>query len=729
VTKRTWNKKYTKKKSSFQLTDEKIALLDREMRKTKLGESIANSTSGLYTVTGFEPGDPAVPEIPAVPAVPPTYENVTGGLSNTNDFVWPEDQGDGSDPDAAPNIPSNLYTTYNGEQVAALRQVDVDHGDGVVPLGLAFHGRAISSQVIGFITAGGFNAVVQSGVFTTPGPYTDLQQAYLTAWNARGTSGIFQYFTTRTVYFWGSLDCLFGFCFGGSQYFPSNLSNTSTPKADRALYSYELVIPTDASGNPLPNRFITDPGSPEIPAVPGVPEGPPRFVVLSRDKLGDPNYFPGVIKAGIDFIKNIGNALSEFGKGAEKAITQIGNKIREGEKALSNFTKPITTITDGIEDGINLLSNVKNILGSTQLGPKDSGGRYTLPPGSLGTQNNPLPNKVSSSTQEYLLKGYNPKIDGSLGQYLQRKTSMGLEQGGNIGAKGTHNNITGTPYIDNKGNIRIPDTYGFGPSEDIANKPIVRETVNFFAAVADALGGEKAKQEVSANVQTFFDQSGFGLIPGTPGKNAPIVHFETVIPASDAQKLAPNYKNQSVKEETLFEKFKRQNQPNQKETKISEYDLLIQEIQNLPGPIKKYLLLEFETSMKLATLSPDERQFKEKEIQNELLVKTSNLYIDTHFPENQKLFKKLQKSIKRNIKLTDPKTFKNVADTPSFKKLLSVDYVNKVDVPKKKLKLQNRNKKTAARFLKKPRIKSAMDLIDEKIIELEKDLKKTGIIP
>lgn len=102
-------------------------------------------------------------------------------------------------------------------------------------------------------------------------------------------------------------------------------------------------------------------------------------------------------------------------------------------------------------------------------------------------------------------------------------------------------------------------------------------------------------------------------------------------------------------------------------------------------------------------------------------------YVDTHFPENQKLFKKLQQSIKRNIKLTDPKTFKNVSDTPSFKKLLSVDYVNKVDTPKKKPKLQNRNKKTAARFLKKPRIKSAMELIDEKIIQLEKDLKKTGM--
>jgi hypothetical protein len=105
----------------------------------------------------------------------------------------------------------------------------------------------------------------------------------------------------------------------------------------------------------------------------------------------------------------------------------------------------------------------------------------------------------------------------------------------------------------------------------------------------------------------------------------------------------------------------------------------------------------------------------------------ANEYIETHFPENQKLFKKLQQSIKRNIKLTDPKTFKNVTDTPSFKKLLSVDYVNKTELPKKKIKLQNRNKKTAARFIKKPKVKSAMELIDAKIIELENEMKKTGM--
>ena len=109
------------------------------------------------------------------------------------------------------------------------------------------------------------------------------------------------------------------------------------------------------------------------------------------------------------------------------------------------------------------------------------------------------------------------------------------------------------------------------------------------------------------------------------------------------------------------------------------------------------------------------------------MLSASDEYIDTHFPENQKLFKKLQQSIKRNIKLTDPKTFKNVADTPSFKKLLSVDYVNKTEKPKRKIKLKNRNKKTAARFLKKPKIKSAMELIDAKIIELDNELKKTGM--
>lgn len=327
-------KKYTKPLTEI---ENKISRLDEAMR-----------TTGLYSITGFEPGDPAIPEIPAVPAVPPTYENVTGGLSNPNDFVW-GDQGDGSDPNAPVNIPSNLYTTYNGQQVAALRTPEVDHGVGVTPLAFVYHGRAISSQVLGFLGGtGGFTSVVQSGVYTTPGPYTSLQQAYLDAWNSFGQSGTYQYYTTKTIQLWGPLDCLFGSCYGGSQYSPANLSNTSTPKADRALYSYVLVIPLDASGNPLPNRFVTDPGSPEIPAVPGVPEGPPKPILVRQDNLGDPNYYPGPVQvAGLTPLQT--EALIDIVRKSPPGPTRTNaiNQLYQGlpgarnQQLLNNFLKTI----------------------------------------------------------------------------------------------------------------------------------------------------------------------------------------------------------------------------------------------------------------------------------------------------------------------------------------------------------------------------------------------------
>ena len=290
---RTWNKKYTKKKTSSQIIDEKIALLDREMRKTKLGESIANSTSGLYTVTGFEPGDPAIPEIPAIPEVPPTYEDVTGGISNPDDFTWP-DQGDGSDSDAAVNIPINLYTTYNGQQVAATRYIDtyngnpLDYGDNP-PIGaLVFRDGWLGYNYLGYLSGSGIR-----GVGTTRFPVGDIGNAINAAYNNWTFPGLI----SKTIYQWGPLDCLFGSCKGASQYYPSNLNTTTTPKADYALYAYTLWIPADADGNPLPNRVMTNAGSAEVPAIPGIPAIPPKQVIISRPDLGDPNYYPGPVPA------------------------------------------------------------------------------------------------------------------------------------------------------------------------------------------------------------------------------------------------------------------------------------------------------------------------------------------------------------------------------------------------------------------------------------------------
>jgi len=54
-------------------------------------------------------------------------------------------------------------------------------------------------------------------------------------------------------------------------------------------------------------------------------------------------------------------------------------------------------------------------------------------------------------------------------------------------------------------------------------------------------------------------------------------------------------------------------------------------------------------------------------------------YMDRHYPENQKLFKKVQKSIKKNIELTDPKSFKGVK-VPKFKGVDLTDFKRRKEV-------------------------------------------------
>ena len=57
----------------------------------------------------------------------------------------------------------------------------------------------------------------------------------------------------------------------------------------------------------------------------------------------------------------------------------------------------------------------------------------------------------------------------------------------------------------------------------------------------------------------------------------------------------------------------------------------------------------------------------------------SKEFMDKHYPENQKLFTKVQKSIKKNIELTDPKSFKGVK-VPKFKGVDLTDYKRRKEV-------------------------------------------------
>jgi hypothetical protein len=778
VVKRSWNKKYSKKKTSYEIINDKLSYLNNELKKTgMISESPANSTSGVYTVTGFDSG---VPEVPAIPAVPPTYENVTGGLSNPNDFVW-GNQGDGSDPNAAINIPSNLYTTYNGEQVAAARQIEGTYPNGVMPLGFILAPGWLSTNYVGYLSSGGFTLVASVGVFANAS--TDLGRAYQEAYYRWPFPGKIE----KTIYLWSSLDCLFGTCRGASEFYPSNLSATSTPKADRALYAYTLWIPAGADGNVLPNRIMTDPGSPEIPAIPAIP---PRPIVISRNALGDPNYFPG-------FIKNIQDLLG-LGDTAIKAIMDYTSKlIAPLADALGIVASRLSTYAAAAPPFIAHLAQQQGLVNYTDQNPFQV---YFSPQESANVSNT-LSNVLQTIPRERwenlnsedLTKINSVMNNKDFGQYSYTFYNIGNPQAFAGRIKTDPN--TGLSYVSG-----IQDNYIFTSDLDAAGVPGAKELL-YQAMTAN-----------TAQNRSDMQSSPYTYTPGVPDPNTPELKQKntpvaTNLPApqltqSSFNSLPPsvqkqvmdtmkqNYLNQfsasnyqgkelssyrdaaketqkQVAQNTQFKNgymiqtqvgvggrtittktplFKENKTHKSKllneaidiedvKLKLREIDVLRhykvseKESKELEDIIYKINLILDENPEHLEYLKQryprDDVRLAELNYKMDQMLSASEEYIDTHFPENQKLFTKVQQSIKRNIKLTDPKTFKNIKDPITYKKLLSVDYVNEYERPKKKTKLKSKNKKTASRFLKKPRVKTKSELIDEKIKQLDNDMKKT----
>ena len=66
--------------------------------------------------------------------------------------------------------------------------------------------------------------------------------------------------------------------------------------------------------------------------------------------------------------------------------------------------------------------------------------------------------------------------------------------------------------------------------------------------------------------------------------------------------------------------------------------------------------------------------------------------MDKTFPENEKLFKRVQKVIKKNIELTDPKSFKDVK-VPKFEGVDLTDYKRRKEVVSRHFKKVVRTKK------------------------------------
>ena len=259
--------KYTKPSTEI---DEKISRLNEMM-----------TTTGMYTNIAQSDG---------VEVVAPEYNPPPLGNLGPDNFQWP-DQGDGSDADANPVTTGLVVTDTLGREVPLYdylpgitysgwnRQPDYSlYPNGKPPMAILYDGRALASTRYFVLNEDGLNFVIQKGAYTTPGPYSDLQSE-ISEWIENGDKSNL---TTKTVYIWGGLQVLLGQYYGASQYYPSDRDTESDPVAERGLYAYTMYVP----GTSNPN-YASDPG---------VRAQPPKVTnVISRDDLGDPNYYPGPV--------------------------------------------------------------------------------------------------------------------------------------------------------------------------------------------------------------------------------------------------------------------------------------------------------------------------------------------------------------------------------------------------------------------------------------------------
>ena len=93
-------------------------------------------------------------------------------------------------------------------------------------------------------------------------------------------------FVQKSITLWNSLLYRVTDPIQPTQFYPAGRTFDTTPQAERGLYGYSLLIPTE-NGNIKRNNVKTDDG---------VRARPPRVNnIISRNDLGDPNYYPGPI--------------------------------------------------------------------------------------------------------------------------------------------------------------------------------------------------------------------------------------------------------------------------------------------------------------------------------------------------------------------------------------------------------------------------------------------------
>lgn len=661
-------KKYSKPSLDI---NEKIENLNKEMLKVgMLSEKMTTST--VY------------PDTETQPYIPPTYDFVPDSSGITGDsFVQPVNGGDENDSDTWENGWNTNEYLFNPDELDGVSNRAIvshvpnspygDGGGGIVITGRYF-GRSV-----GYLDGGNVYRQVLVGALGSVNGTEQPTEA------SRGFGGTYRGLSDEefnfAVSFWNKYQSLI------NEYGIFNIPTitvkawvaynrfhdfqrggefetwTGGPKGSKGILDNFAVVNVRST-----DKYVSDPGQ-------------PRTAVLNR--MDDPNsdhYHPGPIESAI---------FSSLGVG------------RRGFEYLRNKSKRVA--------GYGLLPD--GTMGFSKPGDKIKGtdGKiYQLVPRPGYGYNQWIPVKQAQADQDTQIAG---------GIYPSNK----------------YDPVKSAPYIQD------PKIYGGSGTRSGSGNTWDSNDPSTWPSIKNQL--KQAKRKQSGAVVAHFEPQGQVISEGWQSPKHTNIESDERKRWFNPSDIAPLYPEKEPNTGIYTPSVESEEPPVTKKKephiKITEKDLIknyrlkdseVEEMMDTINALNAFLDAHPEELIHAQKRYPKgDPRLAELNWKMDQMLGASEEYMNTHFPENTRLFNRVQKSIKRSIRLTDPRTYKDSKLPNTYYKLLSADYVSGYGVEKKVLKLGSKNKKSPARFLKKPRLKTKSEIVQEKLSQLQDDLKKFGI--
>tara|TARA_A100001035_G_scaffold243794_1_gene211097 strand:- start:36 stop:1916 length:1881 start_codon:yes stop_codon:yes gene_type:complete len=444
---------------------------------------------------------------------------------------------------------------------------------------------------------------------------------------------------------------------------------------------FPYMVPATGANSPLSSDLKNALNNLNIQSFIPDEVGPPTNPVLFQNDLGDPSFLPidikGISSQAFDWLKDK----------AQDALDLLSNPFEPVLDLLADLTGT-SAEKDNVDDYMrnfipDLLAGNEPI-GSTPDNPRDNSEVYDA---------------ETISDYEEIFQDYQSEINGekdSLDISWEAKYNLAQRDNSSIGnTTGTLDPEAGDGFIDNgDGTVTLRKAFDFDRYDDMAGSNLATTLgamgYGIMSGIPGLLYRSGGKTPTMYTGITFNKKTGKVIKNYKPNikesldESVKLGHFEPEVLTVDIEKLrkgiVPEFpkdpppemiggysaKSRLVRKEPELPPFikvtkkdlARNHRLTDKEISdfMNDVNMINDYIKKNPAELKYAMIRYPKDDPRLAQLNFKMDQMKA----------ASDEYMNTHFPENQKLFSKLQNKIIRNISQTDPKNFTGHKDAPKF---------------------------------------------------------------